>query len=61
MAPISGDNGFRGPSSFEVGSDQGDDVFGASEHNEMIDVGVATGAPEFDTGDALGSVDTDEE
>lgn len=60
VAPVTGDNGFRGPSSFEVGQDSSFDAFDSSDNNELIDVGVATGAPEFDTGDALGSVETDD-
>lgn len=61
VAPISGNHSFRGPSSFDLSAQDRDSAFDGSGNNEMIDVGVATGAPEFDTGDALGSVQTDDD
>jgi hypothetical protein len=61
VAPVSGDHRFRGPDSFEVGSGEGADPFVTPANDQMIDVGVATGAPEFDTGDALGSVETQDD
>jgi len=58
VAPAVGDNGFRGPRTFRVGENGTIDSF---ENQELIDVGVATGSPEFDTGDALGAVETEED
>ncbi len=63
VAPAIGDNAFRGPSNFEVSGGDSFDGFDSldNDNNELIDVGVATGTPEFDTGDALGSVETDDD